>query len=178
METFSNSLNYVQTPGSLFLTVSKRLFLVVPFFPLSRLTLYIDPTAALRLPRQMRQKTLFASKRHRVRWARHERDLISRTLSQNRSSEILLVFFFFFLFLLWRGVLRHPGTKRSSLITRLWKEERRSGENSYFWHNAATEKRPHARASSQNWACVFPASVCVSGGHHSMRVWKRNRFCK
>lgn len=131
METFSNSLNYVQTPGSSFLTVSKRLLLVVPFPPPpSRLTLYIDPTAALWLPRKMCQtaKTLFASKRHRIRGARHEQDLISRTLSQNHSSEILPFFS-----LLWRGVLRHPGTKRGALITRLWKEERRSGENSYFW---------------------------------------------
>lgn len=98
METFSNSFNYVQTPGSSFLTVSKRLILVVPFFSPSQLTLYIDPTAALRLPRKMCQtaKTLFASKRHRMRGARHEQDLISRILSQNGSSEILLFFFFFF----------------------------------------------------------------------------------
>lgn len=92
-------------------------------------------------------------KRPRIRGKQHEQDLISRTLSHCRSSEILLCF-------CW-GILRHPGTKRSTLITWLWKEERRSGENSYFWHNTATEKRPHARVSSQNWASVFPVSyVC------------------
>lgn len=90
-------------------------------FSPSPLTLDIDPTAALRLPREMCQtaKTLFASKRHRIRGARHEQDLISRTPSQNCSSEILLVFFFFLLLLSWWGVSRHPGTKRGALITRL-----------------------------------------------------------
>lgn len=109
METFSKSFNYVQTAGRSFLTVSKRLLLVVPcFFSPSRLTLYIDPTAALRLPRKMCQtaKTLFASKRHRIRGAQHEQDLISRTLSQNCSSEILLFFFFnFFIIIIMAGRL-------------------------------------------------------------------------
>lgn len=161
METFSNTLNYEQAPGSpcFILTLSNRLLLVVLFFlffpPPSLLTLCIDPTAALWLPRRMCQtaKTLFASKGAHIRGERHEQDLISRTQSRRRrSSEILLCF--------CRGVSRHPGTKSSTLITRLWKEERRSGENSYFWHNAATEKRPHARVSSHNWAPVFPV-VCV-----------------
>lgn len=102
-------------------------------------------------------KDFICFKRAHIRGKRHEQDLISRTLSHCRSSEILLCF--------CPGVLRHPGTKSSTLITRLWKEERRSGENSYFWHNAATEKRPHARVSSQNWAWVFPVCMCLCGGH-------------
>lgn len=98
-------------------------------------------------------KDFICFKRAHIRGKRHEQDLISRTLSHCRSSEILLCF-------CW-GVLRHPGTKSSTLITRLWKEERRSGENSYFWHNAATEKRPHARVSSQKWVWVFAMYVFV-----------------
>lgn len=100
-------------------------------------------------------KDFICFKRAHIRGKRHEQDLISRTLSHCRSSEILLCF--------CRGVLRHPGTKSSTLITRLWKEERRSGENSYFWHNAATEKRPHARVSSQKWAWVFSVCMCLCG---------------
>lgn len=107
-------------------------------------------------------KDFICFKRAHIGGKRHEQDLISRTLSHCRSSEILLCF--------CRGVLRHPGTKSSALITRLWKEERRSGENSYFWHNAATEKRPHARVSSQNWAWVFPVCMCLCGGACSMLV--------
>lgn len=108
-------------------------------------------------------------KRPLIREERHEQDLISRTLSHCRSSEILLCF--------CQGVLRHPGTKSSTLITRLWKEERRSGENSYFWHNTATEKRPHARASSQNWARVFPVCkrLCV-GGMFYVSVYERGEI--
>lgn len=171
METFSNTLNYEQAPGSpcFVLTVSNRLLLDVLFFFL-QLTLCIDPTAALWLPRRMCQtaKTLFASKRAHIRGKRHEQDLISRTLSHCRSSEILLCF--------CRGVLRHPGTKSSALITRLWKEERRSGENSYFWHNAVTEKRPHARVSSHNWARVFPVYVFVCGGHVQREcLWEKGK---
>lgn len=70
METFSNTLNYEQAPGSpgFLLTISNRPLLVVLgfyfFFFFKQLTLYIDPTAALWLPRRMCQtaKTLFASK--------------------------------------------------------------------------------------------------------------------
>lgn len=166
METFSNTLNYEQAPGSpcFLLTVSNRLLLVLlGFFFFSTNFVYWSNSCFVAAKKNVPNcKDFICFKRAHIRGKRHEQDLISWTLSHCRSSESLLCF--------CRGVLRHPGTKSSTLITRLWKEERRSGENSYFWHNAATEKRPHARVSSQNWAWVFPVSMCMYGGQYSMWV--------
>lgn len=163
METFSNTLNYEQAPGSpcFLLTVSNRLLLVVLGF--STNFVYWSNSCFVAAKKNVPNcKDFICFKRAHIRGKRHEQDLISRTLSHCRSSEILLCF--------CRDVLRHHCTKRSTLITRLWKEERRSGENSYFWHNTASEKRPHARVSSQNWAWVFPVSMCMCGGQYSMLV--------
>lgn len=157
MEIFSETLNYEQAPGSacFILTVSNRLLLVVQSFPPTPTYNFVYwSNSCLVAAKKNVPKCIdfICFKRVHIRGRRHEQDLISRTLSHCRSSDILLCF--------CRGVLRHPSTKSSTLITRLWKEESRSGENSYFWHNAATEKRAHARVSSHNWTRVF--LVCVS----------------
>lgn len=93
METFSNTLNYEQAPGSpcFLLTVSNRLLLVELGF--STNFVYWSNSCFMAAKKNVPNcKDFICFKRAHIRGKRHEQDLISRTLSHCRSSEILLCF--------------------------------------------------------------------------------------
>lgn len=113
-------------------------------------------------------KDFICFKRPHIRGKRHEQDLISRTLSHCRSSEILLCFF--------------AGASCDILVQRAahWLQgfERRRGGQGRIATSGTTQ--PLKRDLMLEWALRIGLesflSVCLCGGQCSMCLWEREKI--
>lgn len=177
METFSNTLNYEQAPGSpCFLqTVSNRLYWLYLvsyfsflFFFSTNFVYWSNSCFAAAKKNVPNCKDFICFKRPHIRGKRHEQDLISRTLSHCRSSEILLCFF--------------AGASCDILVQRAahWLQgfERRRGGQGRIATSGTTQ--PLKRDLMLEWALRIGLesflSVCLCGGQCSMCLWEREKI--